>query len=224
MEGCGFASQSTSIKELSASLLKAQKKMGSASKDKANPFYKSKYADLSSVLEVCKDPLNENGISILQPVLSDAVGDYVLTTLLHESGEFISSKQRIVVKEANNPQAQGSAITYARRYGLQALLSIPAEDDDGEKAMVRTPAAAPKMPTPLAETGTIVFKPSAVRLQEQKNESWIFHSAGHVFISTIANGKAAEDAKKNGEQLSITYKKGRQSGIYDVTGFAIIGG
>jgi hypothetical protein len=129
--------KSESIKEISKALLKAQKEIGSAKKGSTNPFFHSTYADLGSVMEACKEELNNNSIAILQPVGSDELGVYVETILLHESGEFISDKMRISVKEENNPQAQGSAITYARRYSLQSMVFIPAEDDDAETAMKR---------------------------------------------------------------------------------------
>lgn len=126
--------KSETISKLATALIKAQLAMGSAKKDSANPFFKSKYADLAEIVSVVKDPLLKNGISFLQIVTE--VG--VETTLIHESGEFISGTTPIVVAKQNDPQALGSAITYARRYGLQAMLGIPAEDDDGEKAMGRT--------------------------------------------------------------------------------------
>lgn len=130
---------SNTLIKIAPALLNAQKKIGSAKKDAKNPFFKSNYADLGSVMEACKDALNENGITVLQPVGTDEQGFvYVETILLHESGEFISDKMRIEMKEQNNPQAQGSAITYARRYSLQSLVFIPAEDDDGNKAVGNT--------------------------------------------------------------------------------------
>lgn len=130
---------SESLKNLGPALLKAQTLMGAAVKGSSNPYFKSKYADLGAVLEACKDLLNTNGVVILQPVNRDALGTFVETTLLHaESGEFISSVTPVVFVKEGDPQAQGSAITYARRYGLQSLLSMPAEDDDAEKAMTRT--------------------------------------------------------------------------------------
>jgi hypothetical protein len=139
--------KSESITKLAGALLNAQKKIGAATKGKTNPFFKSSYADLGAVMEACKEALNENGVTVLQPVGSDEQGVYVETVLLHESGEFISDKMRIAVKQANDPQAQGSAITYARRYALQSMVFIPAEDDDGEKAMagpsVQKPASKP---------------------------------------------------------------------------------
>lgn len=107
--------------------------MGGAKKDAVNPYFKSKYADLGAVMEACKDKLNDNGIIVLQPVM----GDSVETVLIHESGEWLSSSVKVVCKTSNDPQAQGSAISYARRYGLQSMVFIPAEDDDAEKATTR---------------------------------------------------------------------------------------
>lgn len=128
---------SQSITNIAVALLKAQKVMGGAKKGATNPYFKSKYADLGSVLEACKEPLNENGVVILQPHVTEN-SDYVETILLHESGEWISSSTRIVCAKVNDPQALGSAISYARRYGLQSLLSMPAEDSDAEGAMDRS--------------------------------------------------------------------------------------
>lgn len=131
---------SNSIVKISAALNKAQRNIGSATKGSANPFFKSKYADLGSVMEACKEALNDQGISVLQPVVSDATGDYVETMLLHESGEFLASRMKLLVAKPNM-QEFGSAVSYARRYGLQSMVFIPAEDDDGEKSMRRsTPA------------------------------------------------------------------------------------
>lgn len=123
---------STTITKITPALLKAQKEIGAAKKETVNPFFKSKYADLGSVMEACKEQLNANGITVLQPVGHDEHGDYVETVLLHESGEFVSEKMRLI--PTTEVQKQGSAITYARRYGLQSLVFIPSEDDDGNSA------------------------------------------------------------------------------------------
>ena len=121
---------SETIAKISGALLKAQKNIKSVTKEASNPFFKSKYADLASVINACKEELNAEGITVLQPI----DGMSVETILLHESGEFMTSQTPIVCKSANNPQDLGSAITYARRYGLQSFIFLPAVDDDGEKA------------------------------------------------------------------------------------------
>lgn len=130
--------RSESIVNIAAALVKAQKDMGNAVKDSNNPFFKSKFADLNSVREAVTPSLHANGISVLQ---LNAVIDgkqYVETTLLHETGEYICSFTEVVSKDAGNPQAHGSAISYARRYGLSSMLSVGTEDDDGESAMKRS--------------------------------------------------------------------------------------
>jgi len=116
-------------------LLKAQKEMGNAIKGANNPFFHSKYADLNSVREAVMPLLNENGIIALQPMVTVDGCEYIKTILLHESGETIESFTKILCKSQNDPQAYGSGVTYARRYGLQSLLCIGAEDDDANGAM-----------------------------------------------------------------------------------------
>jgi hypothetical protein len=125
---------SESIKQIAIALLKAQSEMGNAKKDSNNPFFKSKYADLNSVREACIPALNNNKISVWQPTIHLDGKNFIKTILLHESGEFISGLTEIVYSKQNDAQAQGSGITYARRYGLQSLVNIGSEDDDGNKA------------------------------------------------------------------------------------------
>lgn len=126
--------RSESIKELAAALNKAQAEMSGAKKGANNPFFKSKYADLNSVVDAVRVPFAENGLSYSQfPVMDDnRVG--VETILMHESGEFIASTLMLPTGKLD-AQAAGSAITYARRYSLQSIAGIPAEDDDGNAAV-----------------------------------------------------------------------------------------
>ena len=131
------------MKEIIEALLKAQKEMGNAIKGANNPFFKSKYADLNSVREAVMPLLNENGILVLQPIVHIDGKNFVKTILMHESGQTIESFTEILFKVSNDPQAQGSGITYARRYGLQSLVCIGADVDDGNRG-----AQEPKQPTP----------------------------------------------------------------------------
>lgn len=128
--------KSDTITKISPALLRAQRKTGAATKDAKNPFFRSNYATLSAVMEACKEHLNAEGISVLQPVMSDVSGQYVETILLHESGEFLTSQMRLILGK-EDMQAYGSAVSYARRYGLQSMVFIPAEDDDGEATVNR---------------------------------------------------------------------------------------
>lgn len=129
--------KSETIKELAAALAKAQSEIAGAKKDSSNPFFKSSYADLESVWSACREPLTKNGLSVSQLLGSGEDGIYLTTILLHSSGEFISDRVKIPVAKPNDPQALGSATSYARRYALAALVGIYQTDDDGESAMNR---------------------------------------------------------------------------------------
>jgi ERF superfamily len=132
---------SETVTKAASALVKAQRKMGAATKGAANPYFKSKYADLGAVMEVVKDPLNEEGFTILQPSFSKEGSHYVETVLLHESGEFISSGAMKLELNKIDMQSLGSAITYMRRYQLQSLTGTPSEDDDAEGTMGRSKSA-----------------------------------------------------------------------------------
>jgi len=122
------------MKLIAKALLDAQKEMGIAKKDSKNPFFKSSYADLNSIREACMPALNNHGIVVLQPTAYIDGKNFIKTILLHDSGESVESLTEIIYSKQNDAQSQGSGITYARRYGLQSLVNVGAEDDDGNKA------------------------------------------------------------------------------------------
>ena len=134
---------SNTITNIAAALVKAQSEMGNAVKGSQNPYFKSKYADLNSIREACLPTLNKHGISVIQPTVSIDGKNYVKTILLHESGEFISGITEIVSAKPNDAQAHGSGLTYARRYGLQSIVNIGADDDDGNAASNPKPKEQP---------------------------------------------------------------------------------
>ena len=116
----------------------AQKLIGGASKTATNPHFKSKYADLGECFKACSDILNDHGIDISQPIY----GDKVVTILTHISGEVRQDGgvPLLGYQNAKNPmQALGSAITYARRYGLCSMVGITPEDDDGNSLVQDDP-------------------------------------------------------------------------------------
>lgn len=128
-----MSEQSEQINELAAALAKAQGKITGALKDSANPFFKSKYADLASVWDACRAALSENGLAVIQLTESDDSGVFVTTSLAHSSGQWIRSKLRLTPKDSS-PQGMGSAITYGRRYALAAMVGVAQVDDDGNAA------------------------------------------------------------------------------------------
>lgn len=130
--------KSENLNELATALCKAQNEMGGAVKDAKNPFFKSSYADLTSVIKAIKEPFNNNGLSYSQfPVTSEGgKGIGVKTILMHTSGQFIESEFYLPLTKFD-AQSGGSCLTYARRYSLQAMAGCPTADDDAEAAMMR---------------------------------------------------------------------------------------
>ena len=129
---------SESINELAEALAKAQAGITGALKDSANPFFKSKYADLASVMEACLPALNSNGICVIQPTVDEDGTRYVKTILAHTSGQTLECRVPLIVQK-NDMQGYGSAVTYARRYGLMGMAGIAPEDDDGNAAAKAAP-------------------------------------------------------------------------------------
>jgi len=126
--------KSDSITEIAKALNKAQGDMSGAKKGSANPFFKSKYSDLNSVIDALRVPFFENGLSYSQFPINDGDRVGVETILMHISGEWLSSSLTFPTAK-KDAQSGGSAITYAKRYALQAMAGIPSEDDDGNGAM-----------------------------------------------------------------------------------------
>jgi hypothetical protein len=113
-------------------LLEFQKRVGSIKKDSVNPFYKSKYADINSLLDIVKPVLNEVGLLVVQP-LGILDGKNILMTKVFDDDKIVLESS-IIIPDNLDPQKIGSAITYYRRYSLQSLLLLEAEDDDAESA------------------------------------------------------------------------------------------
>ena len=125
--------------KIHAAFVKAQKEFGPALKSATNPHFRSKYADLSACVEAVIDALNDNGIGLMQNCHESDTGVIVETMFIHESGETLSAGKLHVPASKNDPQAFGSALTYARRYSLMAACGIAPEDDDGNAASKKPP-------------------------------------------------------------------------------------
>lgn len=125
--------RSDSISELAQALSKAQAQIKGATKDSTNPHFKSRYADLASVWDACRDALAANGLAVSQHPAADGQRVEMTTILMHTSGQWLESVLAMTAQQAT-PQAIGSAITYARRYALMSVVGIAADDDDGQHA------------------------------------------------------------------------------------------
>lgn len=131
------------MKGIATALAKAQANMGKALKANKNDHFRSKYADLGNVMDACLPALNEVGIALIQPTGTDERGNFVETILIHgESGEQLSCRVPLILGK-NDMQGFGSAVTYARRYGLMAMAGIAPEDDDGNAAAASAPKGKP---------------------------------------------------------------------------------
>jgi hypothetical protein len=138
--------QSESIANLAKALSIVQGKLTYAVKDSANPFFKSKYADLESVWDACRSLLAENGLAVMQfpGLYSELDKSMSLTTILsHASGEWISQEMSVPVTKPD-AQGAGSALTYMRRYALAAVVGVVQADDDGNAASSPKPVVKAK--------------------------------------------------------------------------------
>lgn len=122
------------MKELLKALANVKKEVGVLSKTELNPFYKSKYFDINSLIEQVEPLLEKNGLLLLQPIVNNEVKSIIYHC---ESGDCVESA--IQLTQFNDPQKLGSAITYYRRYTLQSLLGLQAEDDDANKTVAKPP-------------------------------------------------------------------------------------
>lgn len=125
---------SDTITKITPALIKAQGEFAPAVKAKVNPHFKSKYVPLDVVIDAIAEPLRNNGIAILQQTDIQDARTVLVTRLIHESGEWIAGRYPVHPVKAD-PQGEGSALTYARRYALMALVGIAPEDDDGNAAV-----------------------------------------------------------------------------------------
>jgi hypothetical protein len=131
--------QSSSIGELAKALAAAQGKMRDAAYDRTNPHFRNRYATLASVRAAITPALSEHGLAVVQTTEAGAEGAVVVvTTLMHSSGEWIDGRMEMPVAK-RDAQGVGSALTYARRYALAAIVGVASdEDDDGEEAVGRS--------------------------------------------------------------------------------------
>jgi len=174
----GWTARSGEIGKLAEALAKAQGQMSAAKKGTDNSYFKSKYADLAAVWDVARKPLADNGLAVSQTTELDGAAMVLRTSLVHSSGQWISGAYRIKpVKD--DPQAVGSATTYARRYAFASIVGVVAEneDDDGNAGSGRDSAGSP----PQAKS---VFKNAALRNTFCKN-----------VIESFANAQTIEELK-----------------------------
>jgi len=148
--------RSNEINELAAALVAAQAEFSAVPKGSNNPFFKSKYAALPDVVASASPVLAKHGLAISQAIsccetATGDVRDTLTTVLLHKSGQFIEETMLLHLPKSD-PQGQGSAVTYARRYSYMAILGLVADDDDDGNAASRPKMQAPPKKEQLSHT------------------------------------------------------------------------
>jgi hypothetical protein len=177
---------SENINEIMASLSKAQGQMSAAAKDSNNPFFNSKYADLNSVWNACRDALSSNGLAVVQTMITDTNGEMSLQTILgHSSGQWMKSILPIKLqvpkepkigkdgkpKEVNELQLLGSSLTYLRRYALAAIVGVaPDEDDDGNSGGQHYKTQQNKSYLKQQANSSVVPQPKQIITKQQADE------------------------------------------------------
>tara|TARA_R110000868_G_scaffold300126_1_gene560473 strand:+ start:7753 stop:8481 length:729 start_codon:yes stop_codon:yes gene_type:complete len=169
---------------IAAAIAKAQATLSNVSKDKANPFFKSKYADLGSVIDAVRGPLADNDLAIVQTTEYVDGVTLLRTALIHKSGQSISGVYPIISTK-QDPQGYGSAMTYARRYTIMAIVGVAAEDDDANAASAIPNAPRPQpvqtpvhvqAPAPVAPVTAPVVQPT-----KPKTGSWTIPLTGKKY-------------------------------------------
>ena len=152
--------QTESIDKLAAALSKAQGEIGGATKGSVNPHFKSRYADLASVVEAVREPFAKNGLAYQQPYRNNDGQLCIVTRIIHTSGQWVEDDGVPLLLSKQDMQGLGSASTYARRYGLMAAAGVAPEDDDGNAAVGESRGTAKPVPVKrgTAKRGTPAIK------------------------------------------------------------------
>lgn len=189
---------SETVGKIAAALAKAQKAIKGAAKDARNPHFNSRYADLATVVDACRDALADNEIAVFQSPKTDAQLVSLTTLLLHSSGEWIESDPLTVQVRDAGPQAVGSGLTYCRRYQLAAVVGVAPEDDDAEAAEGRNvPTAKPSASHPTTRTAASGSERETVSAPKTGGESGS-HTAGEVgpcLVTKIGPGRSGAIAE-----------------------------
>lgn len=226
--------RSEQVTELAAALAKAQGAMSNATLNKTNPHFKSKYADLASVLDAAREPLSANGIAVTQTTEIRDGSLVLVTTLLHSSGQWLASEYPL--PSSGRPQEMGSALTYAKRYTLSALICIAADEDDdangaeNDKQRINTPkpvkpsvvTAQSVAPPHNPQTGELGPHTIAVP-QRDGADDWI--AFGSLYIAAVKSAQTPDEAnawlEKNATTLDAM-KREASPKIYDRMTAAVV--
>lgn len=211
---------SEETKLLNAAIAKAQSKIKTPAKTKKVDFtHEGKrthyfYADLADTIDACREPLAENGLSIVHQIQLGDNGSYGLkTTLFHSGGGFISTFYPLPDPSKIKPQAFGSALTYARRYSYSSLIGIASEDDDDGAnaegpAKPPTPPSGPKNKSSSPAQGSFVTEPQLKRLFAISNKQGWTHDEIKLYIAAAFQLETTKDLDRNKYETLINVIEG----------------
>lgn len=194
--------KSESIGELAKALVKVQAVLQPATKDAKNPFFKSNYATLNAVWDVCREPLTANGLAVAQLNRICDGGVIIETVLMHTSGEWISGEIFLPLAKID-AQGVGSASSYGRRYGLAAAVGIVADvDDDGNAASKPPTNQPPAQAKPSAKDGLIEGIKTVCKALNASFDSinWSLQTTNEYISAQFGDGVTLQNASE--EQLN----------------------
>lgn len=204
--------KSESIAELAKALAAFHLEVKQPLKDKANPFFKSKYVPLENVVEAITDIAPKHGLSFMQYPINQENKVGIVTILIHSSGEYIETEPIFAQPAKNDPQATGSVITYLKRYSLSAVFGITSdEDDDGNSATFgasqQKQQSQPKTHSPkmisTAQIKAIGTKTSNISKRDGVDQKQVYQSAAaHLKIDKSTKELTSHEASKIIEYLS----------------------
>jgi hypothetical protein len=218
--------QSAEIKDLATALAKVQGQIKGAAMDSENPYFKSQYADLTSVWAACRDLLSSNGLSVIQTMGGGSPDSVtVITTLAHSSGQWIRGELTMKPTKAD-PQGIGSAITYARRYALASIVGVCPEDDDGAAASGnnKPPRESSQNKNSQQDMGTfsdyVVECIKGAKGQHKDGTKWqayIIRTQDHGEIATYEEKHYTTCCIANGDgvKVKLTTKPGKHSPLIE---------
>lgn len=190
--------KSESIANLAQALCLFQGEVSNPKNSANNPFFKSKYAPLSEVINTTKPLLLKHGLSVLQSPSGDGENIIVTTILMHSSGEWIEGEPLVLKADKVTAQGAGSAITYGRRYAMSAILGISSEDDDDGNHATGNDEKKPKASTKPADSG---------KQEDGKNDGTKADGKCSDCKNTINSAVKAFSLNKFGKELCVSCQK-----------------
>jgi hypothetical protein len=193
------------MQKIAPAFVAAKRAFGPALKDRNNPHFKSKYADLGACIDAVEDALLANGIAFYQETFEDGHGVTVETVLLHESGESLRCGKLHVPAAKHDPQGYGSALTYARRYSLMAACGIAPEDDDGNSAS-KAVSEASKAPQSFRSSATMGVYETLPPARQKVVDAVVREVIDLHAANDMAGAFGSYDAMEDDERVAVRGK------------------